>query len=116
MILRILLFQNGPIYMKTRTRGDVLSPNPEMTAAPDLGLRGITVNTELQYNFIVSSALDIIEERVLASGSTAGFKPNPSVPGPSGGPSPQMVDGQSLATRDRELYLGALTAREEYKV
>ncbi len=88
----------------------------ELTVTPEQGLRGILANTELQYNFIVSSALDIIEERVLAGGtSNAGFKGNPGVPGGSGGPSSQIgMDGQSLATR--ELYLGALTAREEYKV
>jgi len=99
---------NGPIYMKSRSRGDGLTKS---TVAPEQGLRGILANSELQYNFIVSSALDIIEERVLAGSASGGFKGNP---GASGGPSQQVVDGQTLGTR--ELYLGALTAREEYKV
>jgi len=69
--------------------------------------------SSLQYSFIVSSALDIIEERVQigASGTHQAFKANTSLGG--GGP-PAAGEGPVIATR--ELYLGALTAQEEYKV
>lgn len=97
--------------MRSRSRGESLA-NPaagDLAPTPEQGFQGLLANSELQYNFIVSSALDIIEERVVAG--SGGFKGNP---GGSGGPSPIGGDGQGLGTR--ELYLGALTAREEYKV
>jgi len=100
--------------MKSRTRADELSQTIERNAS-QMAFRGVTANTELQYNFIVSSALDIIEERVLVGSSAGGYKGNPSLhPGASGSSPLSSIDGQPLATR--ELYLGALTAREEYKV
>jgi len=56
--------------------------------------------TELQYHFIVSSALDIVEERVQLSATK-------QIP----------VSGSSnVGEITRELYLGALTAQEDYKV
>jgi len=69
--------------------------------------------TELQYSFIVSSALDIVEERVQMGmgGGHQAFKANASL---SQGGGSQVGDGTQVATR--ELYLGALTAQEEYKV
>ena len=74
-----LLFQNGPMYFRTRNAGV----------------------EELQYHFVVSSALDIIEERVQSSGKSA-----------------MLPGGVSTAPHEvtRELYLGALTAQEDYKV
>jgi len=55
--------------------------------------------TELQYHFIVSSSLDIVEERVQLSSTK-------QIP----------VSASSVGEVTRELYLGALTAQEDYKV
>ncbi|CAG7822896.1 unnamed protein product [Allacma fusca] len=71
---------NGPMYFRTRQSGV----------------------EELQYHFIVSSALDIIEERVQSSGKS--------------GILPGGVSNPGALEITRELYLGALTAQEEYKV
>jgi len=56
-------------------------------------------DSELQYHYIVSSSLDIVEERVQSSKALL----------PSSAISP-------AAEATRELYLGALTAQQEYKV
>ncbi|CAL8095529.1 unnamed protein product [Orchesella dallaii] len=104
---------NGPIYMRSRSRADELSQTVEHNLS-QMAFRGVTANTELQYNFIVSSALDIIEERALVGSSASGYKGNPSLHPSASGGAVGSIDGQQLATR--ELYLGALTAREEYKV
>ncbi|XP_021949685.1 trafficking protein particle complex subunit 2-like protein [Folsomia candida] len=68
--------------------------------------------TDLQYSFIVSSALDIVEERV-QMGHQAFKGGNPALAA-AGGVALSSGDGPQVATR--ELYLGALTAQEEYKV
>jgi hypothetical protein len=70
--------------------------------------------TDLQYSFIVSSALDIVEERVQVGVHQQGFKSNPALGGAGGGGLASGGDAPLVATR--ELYLGALTAQEEYKV
>jgi len=60
---------------------------------------GEASESELQYHYIVSSALDVVEERVQSSKS---LLPAPAVP--------------TATEATRELYLGALTAQEDYKV
>jgi len=70
---------NGPLLIRTR-------PN----AGP-----------ELEYHYIVSSALDIVEERVQSSSAKV-LLPSSAVP--------------AGAEATRELYLGTLTAQEDYKV
>jgi len=70
---------NGPMFFRTRQS---------------------SIN-ELQYHFIVSSALDIIEERVQSS--------NKSI-------LPGGLSNPVASEMTRELYLGVLTAQEDYKV
>jgi hypothetical protein len=103
MIDIFLSLQNGPIYFKCRPKAE------ELSAPFGAGSGGMT---DLQYSFIVSSALDIVEERVQVAVGGA-FKANASLS--QGGVPPQTAgDGSQITTR--ELYLGALTAQEEYKV
>jgi hypothetical protein len=68
--------------------------------------RGKSPDDQLQAHFIVSSALDIIEERVHSS----------KVILPSSSVASGAMAGSTQTAETRELYLGALTAQQEYKV
>lgn len=70
--------------------------------------------TDLQYSFIVSSALDIVEERVQI-GHHPTYKGNPALGGGAAGLTPSS-SGEISPVPSRDLYLGALTAQEEYRV
>lgn len=103
--------QNGPLFFRCKRRED---PATTHHAASPLSPVGGTnpQMTDLQYSFIVSSALDIVEERV-QMGHQAFKGGNPALAA-AGGVALSSGDGPQVATR--ELYLGALTAQEEYKV
>jgi len=104
------------LYFKTRIRQKHphhahLSP----TSTGEEEGEGDKANKDLQYHFIVSSALDIVEERVQIGSHLP--KMNPALGGAGGGGSGfGDIMGTGTVGATRELYLGALTAQEKLKV
>jgi len=104
---------NGPLFF--RTAGRKGEGQQQGAINPNMG--GGTDMTDLQYSFVVSSALDIVEERVAVGhhhfkGGNVG---NPLLGG-GGGVVVSSATGDAPPIATRELYLGALTAQEDYKV
>jgi len=94
---------NGPLFFKCRKRGD---------GGGGLQSSSTSSMSDLEYSFIVSSALDIVEERV----QVGHHKGNPALGGGGTGLTPSTGGGDVPPVPSRDLYLGTLTAQEDYRV